>query len=91
MNKAELIRTISKITGISQKVVAEVLEAFQHTIMKGVKEQGTVKLIGFGTWNRHLRKACVKKNPRTGEPLEIGESTTTIFKVGKTFKELLNQ
>jgi nucleoid DNA-binding protein len=86
MNKAELVEAVAKKTDLSKAEVDRTLKLILETIKKGVKKEGTVQLIGFGTFNMVKRKARMGRNPQTGEELKIKASKSVGFKVGKAFK-----
>lgn len=89
MNKAELIERISKEAELTKADADRVLKVVLDNIKKGVKKEGTVQLIGFGTFNLVKRKARTGRNPQTGEEIKIKASKSVGFKVGKSFKESL--
>jgi DNA-binding protein HU-beta len=88
VNKAELVEWINK-TGnyetktASEKALATVLEG----VKAGLKKDGNVALVGFGTFVVRKRAARTGRNPQTGEPIKIKPSKTVGFKCGKSLKE----
>ena len=52
-------------------------------ITDALKRGDEVRLVGFGTFSCSRRKASTGRNPRTGEPMQIKESTQPKFKPGK--------
>jgi DNA-binding protein HU-beta len=90
MNKVELIDEVVKLADVknlTKAAVEKVLVALLEAIKKGVKKDGTVQLIGFGTFKKVSRKARMGRNPKTGEAIKIKASKSVGFKVGKAFKE----
>ncbi len=91
MNKAELIEAVQKNLGkeatkrAAEDSVAAVLEA----ISKGVKKDGKVQLIGFGTFEVKKRAARMGRNPKTGESMKIKASKTVGFKASSNLKASL--
>ncbi|CAH2604855.1 DNA-binding protein HU-beta (fragment) [Rhodovastum atsumiense] len=63
------------------------MEAVLAAIQEGLKDSGEVRLVGFGTFETVKRKASTGRNPRTGEQIEIAESTSVKFKAGKALKD----
>ena len=57
------------------------------TISGALKRGDEVRLVGFGTFSCSRRKASTGRNPRTGEPMQIKESTQPKFKPGKGLKD----
>lgn len=87
MKKSELVAALANTTGITQKNISKVLEAFITTVTETLKKGDDVILIGFGTFKVSERKARTGRNPKTGLPLEIKASKVTNFKAGKALKE----
>ena len=56
----------------------------------GLKQDGEVRLMGFGTFAAAKRAASIGRNPRTGEELKIPASTAVRFKMGKGLKDAVN-
>ncbi len=88
MNKAELVEQIQKDMGRqTPRAAAErSLNAVLEGIEKGLKKDGTVQLVGFGTFNVRKRKARDGRNPQTGEPIKIAASKTVGFRAGQNLK-----
>lgn len=90
MNKAELVDSLikAKTGGFESKAAAErAVEALIEGISAGLKKDGKVQLIGFGTFEVRKRKARTGRNPQTGEKIKIKASRTVGFKVGKKLKD----
>ncbi len=91
MNKQELIDEIAadKASSIESKAAAErALNAVLNGISAGLKKDGQVQLIGFGTFNVKSRPARKGRNPSTGEAIKIKASKTVSFKCGAALKEV---
>ncbi|MDA0935191.1 MAG: HU family DNA-binding protein [Planctomycetota bacterium] len=89
MNKAELIDEVQKSLGADcSKAHAErVVQAVLSSVGKGLREHGSVQLVGFGTFQVKERAARMGRNPRTNEPMEIAASKSVGFKPGAKLKE----
>lgn len=81
MNKAQLIESIQKNLGkeTSKKAAGDALAAVLDAIVKGVKKDKSVQLIGFGTFKVAARKARKGVNPKTKKPITIKASKTVRF------------
>ena len=89
MNKQELIDAIlaNKEAGIESKAAAgRALDAVLDAIAAGVKKDGNVQLIGFGTFSVKSRAARNGINPLTKEKIKIAASKTVGFKAGAALK-----
>ncbi|MFH1550689.1 MAG: HU family DNA-binding protein [Planctomycetota bacterium] len=89
MNKAELITTVAKNTKTSKAAAERATNLVLESIKRGVKRDGNVTLIGFGTFTVKSRKARMGRNPQTGEPIKIKASRTVGFKPGQAFKKMV--
>jgi len=88
MNKSELVEAISANLGAdtSKKEAEAALSAVLDAISEGIKKDGKVQVIGFGTFDVRTRPARTGRNPKTGEPLQIKESKNVGFKASSNLK-----
>ncbi|MCY7679865.1 HU family DNA-binding protein [Bacillus pumilus] len=87
MNKTELVSAVVEATGLAKKEVATVVEATLDAIESTLKEEGQVKIAGFGTFEVATRAARKGRNPQTGEEIEIPETKAPKFKAAKALKD----
>ncbi len=87
MKKEDLVKIISKRTGLSQRKVLAVVNSFISALREGIEKDGKVVLVGFGTFEVKTRKARKGRNPRTGNPIDIPAKKYVRFKPGKALKE----
>ena len=90
MNKTELIDHIAKSADISKAAAARSLEAVMDAITETLKNNGSVTLVGFGTFSVGERAARSGRNPRTGEEIKIASAKVPKFKAGKLLKDAVN-
>ncbi|MDX2316018.1 MAG: HU family DNA-binding protein [Gammaproteobacteria bacterium] len=90
MNKAELIDAVADAADISKAAAARSVDTVLEVITESLKNGNSVTLVGFGTFNTRRREARTGRNPRTGEPIQIGASNLAVFKAGKALKDALN-
>jgi nucleoid DNA-binding protein len=88
MNKAQLLELVQKNLGgeTSKRAAADALEAVLNSIAKGVKKDGNVQLIGFGTFKVAKRAARTGRNPKTGASMKIKASKTVRFVASSSLK-----
>lgn len=81
MNKAELLELVQKTLGgdTSKRAASDALEAVLSSLAKGIKKDGHVQLIGFGTFKVAKRAARTGRNPKTGAAMKIKASKTVRF------------
>ncbi|MBB5204136.1 DNA-binding protein HU-beta [Inhella inkyongensis] len=89
MNKTELIEHIAKQADLSKAAAQRALEAMIGGIKTTLKKNGTVSVLGFGSFSVTKRAARTGRNPRTGDAIKIKSSKTPKFKPGKALKDAI--
>ena len=89
MNKSPLVEALVKDTGLTKKDATSAVASVLDNIAKGLKKDGDVQLIGFGTFKVAKRKARTGRNPATGETMKIAAKKVPVFKAGKELKDLI--
>ena len=90
MGKTELVEFIAAKAGLSKADALRAVDAFVEGVVEGLKKEGRVALVGFGTFNAKKREAIDGINPLTKEPLHIPAKTVASFKAGSKLKDALN-
>ena len=90
MNKNELVSAVADAADISKKDADAAITALVDVITEALKEGEKVQLVGFGTFELRKRSARTGHNPRTQEPMEIGEAIVPVFKAGKILKDAVS-
>jgi len=91
MKKAELISEVASKTNLSATDVDAVIKATIETITEAVAKEDKVSFIGFGSFERTTRAGRKAKIPGTDKIVDVPESKSVKFKVGKQFKEAVNK
>lgn len=87
MNKAELVSAIASKTKASRTQVEDYLDVTLSIIQKTVSNGEEVKLVGFGSFSKSVRKAKTGRNPKTGQTIKVPITNVPRFKPGKDFKD----
>lgn len=90
MNKTELIDHIAGSADISKAAATRALDSIIGAVKTTLKKNGTVTLVGFGTFSVGKRAARTGRNPRTGEAIKIKAAKVPKFKPGKALKDAVN-
>jgi len=91
-NKADLVAKVQEIAGIESKAATEkAVNAVLEAIKEGLKKDGSVQIIGFGSFEIKERKARTGVNPASGEKIKIAASKAIGFKAGKALKDEFNK
>ena len=94
MNKQELVAAVlaNKEAGFESNAAAtRAVNAVIDAIAGGIKKDGNVQLIGFGTFSVKERAARKGRNPATGETIKIKASKQVSFKAGTALKASVNK
>lgn len=89
MNRAKLNEAVAAELGESKANADRIVGVVLSNIQKGVKQDGGVTIVGFGSFELKERAARKGVNPRTGEQIMIKASKTVGFRPGKALKESL--
>ncbi len=87
MNKADMVDHIAKAADISKAAAGRALEALIGAVRTTLKKNGSVTLVGFGTFQVVKRKQRTGRNPRTNQPIKIPAAKVPKFKPGKALKD----
>jgi DNA-binding protein HU-beta len=89
MNKSDLIEHIAKQADISKAAATRALDAIVGGVKTTLKKNGSVTIVGFGTFAVSKRAARTGRNPRTGAAIKIKAAKVPKFKPGKALKDAL--
>jgi DNA-binding protein HU-beta len=90
MNRRALADAIHAQTGLSRDDVAILLSSLVHQIEAAVARGEKVTITGFGTFERQQRAPRTRRNPRTGDPVDVPATTVPAFRPGQRFRDVVN-
>jgi DNA-binding protein HU-beta len=90
LNKTELIEHMATQADISKAAAGRALEALIGGVKSTLKKNGSVSIVGFGTFAVSKRASRTGRNPRTGAALKIKAAKVPKFRPGKALKDHLN-
>ncbi len=90
MTKQELVDLVAATAGLTKADAGRALEAVLEGIQTGLKKNGKVALVGFGTFSAKTRAAREGINPLTKQPISIPEKVVVSFKAGSKLKDSVN-
>lgn len=91
MNKSELVQALATATNQSQAAVNRSLDALIRIATDELAKGGEVTLPGFGSFRKSDRAERPGRNPRTGESITIGASSTVKFVPAAALKQAVTQ
>ena len=90
MKKKDIINALYEKEISESKIAAErTLNAIIDILKEGLSNEGSVQIIGFGSFSIKERAARKGRNPKTGEEIDIKASKTIKFRPGKKLKEFV--
>ena len=87
MTKVELVRAISKKTGIDQPTTVAAVEALMECVKESLIEKENVYIRGWGTWTLKHRAKKTARNISKNTTLVIPAHDIPYFKPCKDFME----
>ena len=87
MNKAYLIEAMREQTGLTRDKAKEVVDLFFDQMSSALANGDRVEIRGFCSFYVKDYKPYTGRNPKTGEPVQIGRKKLPFFKCGKELKE----
>jgi integration host factor subunit beta len=73
-----------------QRDIETIIDAILGEIASALARGERVELRGFGAFSVKVRPSRMGRNPRTGEPVSVGEKRAPFFRTGKELRERLN-
>lgn len=90
MNRGDVVRHIADREEMPASVVDQVLASFFDTVGESLAAGHDITIRRFGKFEPRLRRAVVRKNPKTGEPISVPEKTSVGFVPSHNLKARLN-
>ncbi len=90
MSKTDLVNYVAEAANLTKADAGRAVDAVFEGITEGVKKEGKVTLVGFGTFKKSKRAARDGINPLTKEPLHIPAKNVVSFKAGSKLKDSVN-
>jgi integration host factor subunit alpha len=86
VTKKHLIAHVKQALGISQSEASVIVENFFEDILLALRDDGSVKLPGFGQWVVHEKAARIGRNPKTQKEASISARRVVTFKASSLLK-----
>ena len=91
MTKADIIREVSNMTGLTKVEIEAVFNSIIVNISDSLQRGERVDIRGFGSFLVKKRPARDARNPATREIVKLQERFVPLFKVSKILKEDVNK
>ncbi|MBE6161464.1 MAG: HU family DNA-binding protein [Firmicutes bacterium] len=90
MGKQDLVVAVAESANLSKADATRAVDAVLEAITTGLKKEGKVALVGFGTFTSKERAAREGINPLTKQPIKIPAKNVVSFKAGSKLKDAVN-
>ena len=90
MNRNELAAHVAAETSTTRAAVERMAGAVFSAIGDALARGEPAAIAGFGTFAVRSRAARRRRNPRTGEPVDIAASRAPSFKAAKALRDPVN-
>ena len=91
MTRNELIYQVAEQAGLPKKDAERAIRAVFDTLGQVMAAGDTMQIAGFGTFKTRLRPALTGRHPKTGAPLDIGETRLPVFEPSRKLKEKVKE
>ena len=89
--KSELIKELKKsYPNFLTKDLNKIIEIILKEIKAALNRDEGVELRNFGTFRTNIRKASIRRNPKTGEKVSVPKKKTIKWKMSKDLFKKLN-
>ena len=91
--KSKLLKQLSdSYPNFLKKDLSKFIDIILNEIKRALKRGDRVELRGFGVFSTNIQKASIRRNPRTGEKVNVLAKRTIKWKMSKDlFKKLNNE
>lgn len=90
VNAKEVAEYVAATNNISKAAAAEIVKDVFGYIREELANGAEVRIDKFGTFLAENKPARTGRNPKTGEPIEIGPKTVAKFRPASELKKSLN-
>ena len=91
MTKAEIVKEISRKTGIEKSMVEATIEAFMNSVKEHIASKDTVSLRGFGNFIVKRRAAKIARNISKNTAIHLPAHYIPAFKPSKKFSDRIKK
>lgn len=91
MNRTDIVRMVSNHRSLPISVCEQVIEGLFDVMTVSLKAGEPVNIRRFGKFQPRNRGPVTRKNPRTGEPIDVPEKVSVGFIPSPALKDILNE
>ncbi len=90
MTKSDLIEKVAESANLTKDKAAMVVNAIFDKMVDAMKEGERIEIRNFGNFTVRHYESYTGRNPKTGEPVQVGQKRMPFFKVGLELKNRVN-
>ena len=87
--RRQLARELSAELGIPEALALRILRRLFEKLATDLVQSGRIELRGFGTFTAVRRPAQTLRSPKTGQPVEVPEYRSVMFRAGASLRDRL--
>jgi len=91
MSKSDLVELLSRDIDIPLRKADDIVDKFFETMSEALSSGDRIEIRGFGTFEVREYAGYTGRNPKTNKETAVLPKKLPFFKVGKVFKERVNQ
>jgi len=92
VTRAQLAEAVYQEVGLSRNDSAQLVDEILEEVSKAlIKEDGSAKLSGFGSFQVRSKGERIGRNPKTGEEVPIKPRRVLIFRASHVLKDKINR
>lgn len=87
MNRSDIVRGIALKTSLNQQEAREALDALIELLAMSASFDEDVTIAGFGKFTVRNRKPARRRNPLTGDEVDVPARKALTFKASQSFRD----
>ncbi len=91
MNKLDLIKSLTKETGLPVRKVEAIVDTVFDTTYRSLVSGDRIEIRGFGSFAVRQYDGYTGRNPKTGEKKVVAPKKLPFFKVGQDLRDKLKK
>jgi integration host factor subunit beta len=91
MTKSDLIESIAQQAGLTKDKASVVVNSIFNLMVDAMANGERIEIRNFGNFTVREYDSYVGRNPKTGEPVQVGSKRMPFFKVGLELKRRVNR
>jgi nucleoid DNA-binding protein len=91
MRKADLMRGLANMAGLSRREAAVVVDTMLAVIKEALQRGESVQIVGFGRFTVRRKRARMGRHVRTGEAILIRARSMVSFRASTSLRRLINR